>query len=261
MATFTGQFHGGQEIVLFTTSKYSPTTSGHLSLAHRALSGVLVLDVPYIDGIGQRNTDNMASFQTRIDEQALRLSRCHSGVSYILSAIYELQTDSEVYNTYFMDGKGTPCTLPENLDELVRKAQEREARKAEKDQQREIARRAAWEEWRRIDALGLEEKVTAWREGKAVLLPYSAPVMLRMRGDQVETSMGAVVPLDHAERLYRIICKCKMNETTFEANGHSIPIGVYKVDRIDVDGTLHAGCHHINFEEIQRFAKERGWTK
>ena len=49
------------------------------------------------------------------------------------------------------------------------------------------------------------------------------------------------------------IMRCLVAEhREFVTNGHTIPIGVYKVDRIDADGTLHAGCHHIAFSEIER---------
>jgi hypothetical protein len=40
------------------------------------------------------------------------------------------------------------------------------------------------------------------------------------------------------------------------SNGHSIRLGNYAIDRIEPDGTVHAGCHVVRWEEIERIAPE-----
>ena len=42
----------------------------------------------------------------------------------------------------------------------------------------------------------------------------------------------------------------------YRHNGHTIRLGPYAIDRITPDGTLHAGCHVINWPEITRIAPD-----
>lgn len=257
MATFTDK-----NIVLMTTGKYSVSTSGHVSMVRRALPhDIRVLDVP--DVARPNHKANLSSFQARIDQEVETLTRCRQGADWRLATIARLVEDARVYRDTFMNGKGTLPTLPEDFGKITEKAREREAKKAEADKVRDDRRRAAYEERQRLEALELPKKIDAWRSGVSVRLPYSIPVMLRLSkdGKNVETSMGANVPLDHAERLFKIIKRCRDCGETFEANGRTIPIGVYHVSKIDAAGTLTAGCHTITWEETERFAKERGWTK
>ncbi len=107
-----------------------------------------------------------------------------------------------------------------------------------------------------------EHAVIRWRDGESVHLPWGLPCMLRLKPSDlgtVETSLRAEVPLTHARRLYGLILGVMSRGEDWETNGHTIPVGVYKVDRITKEGTLTAGCHTITFEEIDKFAGERGW--
>jgi len=112
--------------------------------------------------------------------------------------------------------------------------------------------------------------IAAWRAGdtNAILRnAYSLPVMLRIRtfgadesvaGEvgRVETSRGAQVPISHALRGLRFVRAVVARGEAFQTNGHTLHLGHYKIDRIDVDGTLTAGCHVIPLTEIERIAPE-----
>ena len=37
-------------------------------------------------------------------------------------------------------------------------------------------------------------------------------------------------------------------------NGKTLHLGPYKVDRIDADGNVKAGCHYVKWEQIERIA-------
>jgi hypothetical protein len=112
--------------------------------------------------------------------------------------------------------------------------------------------------------------IAAWRAGdtNAILRnAYSLPVMLRIRTfgadedvqeavAQVETSRGARVPVSHAIRGLRFVRAVVARGEAFQTNGHTFHLGHYKIDRIDLDGTLTAGCHVISLAEIERIAPE-----
>ena len=74
------------------------------------------------------------------------------------------------------------------------------------------------------------------------------------KGDTLQTSRGAECPFAHAIRAYRMAQHCRANATAWETNGHKIPVGLFTVDRIDANGTLHAGCHAIAYEAMTRLA-------
>lgn len=81
------------------------------------------------------------------------------------------------------------------------------------------------------------------------------PVMLRVNGDEIETSMGARIPLAQAPRLWRAIEAVRASGVPYQHNGHSIHAGEFRIDRIEVDGTLQAGCHTIEHFELRAMAR------
>lgn len=77
---------------------------------------------------------------------------------------------------------------------------------------------------------------------------------LRVKGDTVETSRGARVPLSHVQRALPVVMALIRNGRTYQRNGHTIHLGHYAIDSIDEQGNLRAGCHLFNKAEIERFA-------
>jgi hypothetical protein len=80
--------------------------------------------------------------------------------------------------------------------------------------------------------------------------------MLRVVGDEVETSLGARFPRAHAIRGLAFVRGVRASGREFIPNGHAIHLGNYVVDRIEPDGTVHAGCHVVRWEEIERIAPQ-----
>ena len=75
---------------------------------------------------------------------------------------------------------------------------------------------------------------------------------------QVETTLGVKVPLKHAELLFKKFKQCIDTNTEWQSNGHTIPIGNFKVEWIRLIGekwALKAGCHTIFQEQIFSFVE------
>ncbi len=66
---------------------------------------------------------------------------------------------------------------------------------------------------------------------------------------QLETSLGAYVPLRAARKIYQLI---KDNKSV-----KGKKIGSYTITRFN--GSLNVGCHEISRDEIERFAKSMNW--
>ncbi len=81
---------------------------------------------------------------------------------------------------------------------------------------------------------------------------------LRVVGDELQTSQGASVPLAHAIRAFRFIKLCRNRAAEWSRNGRVIRVGHFTVDHIKADGSFKAGCHEINWPEIERIARAIG---
>lgn len=97
------------------------------------------------------------------------------------------------------------------------------------------------------------EAIAAWIEGRSNVRPsYQSGTYARIVGDNVETSRGASVPIEHACRLARVF------ERVVSAGGHDWPdgagpmVGHYRVNRIGADGSLTIGCHNFAPDEARR---------
>jgi hypothetical protein len=121
-------------------------------------------------------------------------------------------------------------------------------------------RAAAWEAERKAAEAArtkeLAEVIAEWRAGAlpSISRLRSAPCMLRVKGTEIETSWGARFPAEHARKAWRAISAVYRAGVTWQTNGHKIPLGHFQVDRIEADGTLHAGCHTLSRAEIEHCA-------
>ncbi|MDE2103155.1 MAG: hypothetical protein KGL39_38270 [Patescibacteria group bacterium] len=89
------------------------------------------------------------------------------------------------------------------------------------------------------------------------------PMALRLSADgqQIETTRGARIPVDHAPRLWRLIEACRASQREYVRNGHTEHAGVYAIDKVAADGTLTAGCHVIPYAELRLMALALGYIK
>lgn len=109
--------------------------------------------------------------------------------------------------------------------------------------------------WTRAD----RRAVTGQRYGY-YYMPVSIPCMLRVSGEEIETSRGARIPLDHAPRIWRLVSACVSTGREYVRNGHTEHAGNYAIDKVSADGTLRAGCHTIPYAELERMAAQLGYT-
>ena len=98
-------------------------------------------------------------------------------------------------------------------------------------------------------------EVSRWQQRNG---GYSFDCLLRLAGNEIVTSQGARIPLSHAEHIWLLIQCVMARGEPYQHNGHAEHAGQFRIDRIDVDGTLHAGCHTIKFDELERMARTLG---
>jgi len=87
------------------------------------------------------------------------------------------------------------------------------------------------------------------------LSEFNIPILLRVKGDNVETSLGATVNIKYIKAAWDQVKKCKLNRISWKPNGHKILLGHFTLDKINPDGSIKAGCHTIKYGPIKYLAR------
>ena len=277
----------GQRLVLGTTERYGVTTAKHLSMMWGAASHLPGVAVPHVDAgkaPGAHHADNLADIERRIQEHLSKAKRAMQArtVEWRRGDAERLDADRATYRAFFKIRGKAPAFPRAEFDAALERARAiespdpvRDAKRFKARQAREQVREARLSALREKFAADNAEKAAAWRTGESVYfnaglyqLPRAdrralesgrgMPVMLRVKGEEIETSKGARIPLDHAPRILKLIQSVRAAGREYVRNGHTEHAGTFAIDRVTVDGKLIAGCHEIDYAELARLAGELG---
>lgn len=253
----------GERVVLFTTRGYSSTTARHINLARRAIASsraVIRVEHP------RNEVDPQAWLENNRDDIEREAHRIHRARKY--KGIGRIERLIEDRNDFIRCWQIPDSERIEISDELLEQckqwAKERDER--ERKAQAEALRKA-------------QDKIAEWKAGASVSIPsclnrvflrkitrladsrsdYGDPIG-EPGGEILQTSKGAEVPLRHAKKAFYFVLRCKVQGTDFKRNGRHIRVGHFEIDEIKSNGDVIAGCHFIEFSEIEDFAKREGWS-
>lgn len=120
--------------------------------------------------------------------------------------------------------------------------------KIEKEKQHAAKLEEKHREQQRKEILEQQEKIQEWRKGEFNGQLHNLPVMLRLRDQTIETSHGAIVPLNDAINAFSLL-----------THGHDLKgkqIGSFTVNEVSED-FIKIGCHTIPMSEVNTlFRKE-----
>jgi hypothetical protein len=262
----------GERIVIHNITHYSNPTSNHQSRAMQASNHLPSIQV---DGIQRGEqylfpcSGDSASIK-RWAKEVIKDSVAESVRSMEKANAARTRKDGHISRSaHWMQqalnvARWFKVPAPEaDLDALVekaKKAREVEARRA-KLAQAKLEKENA-------------QKIKDWCAGAAVSFPYGVDRVYLRAKDQpvfdennlpkderervIETSKGAVVPYADARRAVRFAFAWR--EKGWHRNGEHCEVGNYELDSINEFGVI-AGCHRIAWDEIERLAKQEGWTK
>lgn len=155
------------------------------------------------------------------------------------------------YSNMITDAGTRKEKTPAQLRAAERAKAKREAVKAEED---------------RLASLAYAHHTQAWINGETDVVPYKAYdfrsnlpryAYMRLKGDNVQTTMGAVVPASHVKRIAPLILRSVDHAMQYQEvyiPPVTVRLGHYILNRIDANGDVHVGCHTFSAEEIKRFA-------
>jgi hypothetical protein len=256
------QNHRGQECALFNSDSYSITTSRHQSRARSAYSG-LSFSAPCAvlgpiarmgaDLAGQQikrgskaSKDIRAHYQAVTDSAVKKAARARSNLQWHLENAQGAASEGDALSAFFALGWRIKIEAPEAFAAAIAADRVR-ARKLSEQREREA-----------------NAALPDWRACRRDFLPHGrgrAKVYLRLRpdGEEIETSMGARFPAEHARRALPIIAAVRDRGEEWRPNGRSVHLGHFAINCIAPNGDVTAGCHHVTWREIETVARSLGW--
>ena len=229
--------------VLFTTRDYSHTTAGHKCIVEGACRHLTVFHVRHVCDSNRKA--QFDEYRERYVELARKYSRARSNKPWILGSLRDLVDEANRFAQFF--GLRCRLSLPDDLSVMEVECRAIEKREREQKQRAEANRQR--------EAI---EHLQKWVDGVTDYCPGYGPIRLRIRGDELQTSRGARVPLAHAVKAFRIIKRLRNNGQSYERNGHTIHLGHFALDAVDAQGNVRAGCHQVEWSEIERVATIAG---
>jgi len=240
----------GEKAVLFNDTRYSNSTATHASRIRGALPpGVPVFWIGnQARGASLQDCEGSASFDYAMQQAAEARAKHDAArtdgnrVFYLGSECGWMKNAAAVAKFYGLRRKVDEKAIERLAAAEVRaKAADAKARRAA-----EKARDAK-----------MAEDVALWMAGENVSAYGFSRVLLRAEGAEVVTSRGARVPLEDAARTFRFAIVAR--ERGWHRNGEVHKVGPYQLDAVNEAGVV-AGCHRIDWTEIERFGKTMAWA-
>lgn len=288
----SAKVHGEEKLVLSNCQKYSNTTAGQQHDVNRAVSHLHRIAVPNVEAqygtalSKKEHADNLRHLAVLAEFNLLKATRAmaSSSVAVMRAIAFRAIQDSERYMEFFSIRRKAPAFPelawnaaaaraerienpdPASIDKRERASAERKRRNAERDAYLAEQRRSIYAAKHARDFYRVGAARSSFRLGDAWGEDYeglrSSACMLRIAGEEIETSWGARVPLAAAPMVWNLVERARQ-AGGYESTGFGkalrsagrIKIGDYPLDRIDADGTLHAGCHTIPHSELRGMAR------
>ena len=224
--------------VVIATDRYSPTTTKHQSYVRQAVNHMARHWVPRIESPYELLRSHTHQVQRLCEKAALARTKREAYMLEAASLALNL-------NGYLDAIKHNPLERAPLVDtgmDLAAIREQIKQREAEK-----LAERKAYDARR---AMSNKEIVDSWLAGgDHDYRIRHAGVMLRVKGDLIETTQGASVPVEAALKMYALI-KAGVGR---RLHGHTI--GNYTVNNCTAND-LTIGCHVIPMSEISRIAEQ-----
>lgn len=255
----------GEICILYTTESYRITTAKHKNEVWRAIpknEKYKVFNIPLINNVNHLFVCDY--YRDQIKKTYNEAMQGKKGLRYDrLQRMLKYQETGLEYSKFFSLKEKFPLELnKEDLEDQLKVSlvdkQAHDLKNQEKDRKRSEARELSRKEWELEQYKNIEEKVITWRSGGYASLPSDYPVMLRIKANDIQSSKGAIFPVSQANPAIMFI-KSVMNsgiEWNSNTANHEIKLGIYKVDKIEVNGTVTAGCHIVQYDEIARLELE-----
>ena len=256
----------GKEIVLLNPESYSISTQRHQSYARQACNHLESFDFPLHDSrystivrhelTKDDFTRAFVSFGKIVIDSVKKAKRSRKYSELYIKQAEKAMNDWNALKAHFPKlTKGIKrLKMPDDnqVDKLLASDKAQKAKERKEKLEREKRARAM-----------LAEKENDWLNHECDYLPREARCLLRLNlwGKApltiVETSHGARVDKDKARLFYLAINRFKDNPSECKER---YQVGDFRLNKLTSNGA-QIGCHFIEWNEIERFAKQMEWSK
>jgi hypothetical protein len=267
----------GETVALLTSHSYSMTTSSkHMPAAWRAVRHLPHFSVPALGTYGGRHREPSgdmhkanAQYLAKVYADLVALFMRAQSRPYDFKHLTDLaKTVADYVRRFDVRTPGTIDTAAD-IARITARFDRLDVERASpaykvKQEKREAQRQAREQRKRELRDASAAEKLAAWRAGELNVLPYDARggygtgAALRLRGNKVQSSLGAEVPAEDVRRGVAFVAKCRAAGRDWRRNGETFPIGPFQLDSVTADGEVRAGCHTIAWAEVVRIGAALG---
>ena len=236
-------------VVLMNIDTYSTTTAKQMSYLRSAINHRTVY---YVENVVPSNKkDHVANYLgmvQRFNDTLTSAARARQNKDWLLNGAVGLANQANAYADLFKLRNKRIDTSSIDLDAIKEAAK----KKVEADK-----KKAAKAECAKVKAAA--QQIIDWQNCEPnIRAPYIATTLLRIKGDNIETSKSASIPLSFAPMVWEMVNACIDSGTPYFPKD-DIKFGHYSLKAIDNKGNIQVDCHLIKFEELARLAKILGF--
>lgn len=247
--TVIAEFIGDTNNVIISTHSYSNSTSKHQNYARQSLHSnhnKIYIDCPLWGNrsliFSQNNFDNeIVIYNHNVASKAiLRASRARTLADNYLAIANNIYANLEKYAALLgliYERPDFTLTQEQAINVAKEQAIKDKAKKAQK-------------------IIDQAEDLIKWRNGENIYNNFEFTA-LRIKGDIIQTSRGANIPLDHAIKAYPLLKKLHDKNADIDLKIHSIKFGHYEMKEFKNDNLI-VGCHMIPYSEVSNIAIQLG---
>ena len=247
----------GSVACLINPETYSNTTSRHQCYVRRAIpSYIPTFSAP---GAVLDHAATLKWYDAAMVDAMQKASRARTNAEWHLNHARDMVRTFNNYAEFF--SLPERLEMPADIGSALAAAAEREKQRAERERADDIIRATKAAEQAKRDARKARDTLRKWRAGASVQLPYSAragDVLLRVRGDVIQTSHGAEVSVEVAPMLWDRINASRLSGCDVDYIPHNVRISHFNLRTITACGDVQIGCHFIRYAELQRMAAVLG---
>lgn len=259
----------GDRACYLNPATYSLTTAKHKRLVWQAVRGTMTFSLPpsFWQGneydtqneIDQRHRESREAYAERVVGHIEAAARSRTHAQLCIDSARSVADDSARYAEFFGLGDDWAVKPPaHDAESLAERAKSQRTASAERAKKTREANKARKQE----DA----KKLSAWLNGEPVPFPRThqpadgfALLRLTADGEDIQTSRGASFPAAHARRIAPGLLKLqrevrRIGSASFDFK--PIRVGHFRIDRLDDEGNVYAGCHKIAAETVEAFCAD-----
>ena len=238
------------DIALFTSRGYSSSTGKHKGIIRAAIPDSY--QVIYCDDPSRPPSHNLAIWEKSVLRMRGDFAQSSRKISAgnIAAAIYQLTSEALAYCEALKFA--APEWIKDNDAEKAARAYVSESARL-----RDAKRAIKQAEQNRIAALEAVERLELWKIGENVNTNgfQFSDTLLRIKGEQIETSRGAKIPVIDALALWPLLLRARQTNKPLEAGLREIHLGAYRFNSFNGQ-TLIVGCHSIEWDQLELMAAQ-----